>query len=94
MTELIKLMRLFGEPGFIGTALQRQEIAKGAEDVERLRAALRDANARERSAFMAGHFEGGQFGSDGDKEQAWQQYRCQDDTDLAALSPTQEVDDE
>ena len=40
MTELTKLMRLFGEPGFIGTALQRQEIAKGAEDVERLRAAL------------------------------------------------------
>ena len=55
---------------------------------DELAAALEQANAREREAFMAGieifakHVSPSRASlMDWDDEQAWQQYRCQDDTD-------------
>jgi len=52
------------------------------QEIKRLSDLIVVANARERKAFMAGYEEGcttpeGQR----DDEQAWQQYRCQDDAD-------------
>jgi len=66
---------------------------------KRLTEQLRAANARERPAFEAGYEAGGddcrtgdmdEWGERGvtkyteDREQAWQQYRCQDDSDWKA----------
>ena len=45
------------------------------------------ANARERKAFLAGYKEGFSdfLTMDEDVERAWQQYRCQDETDWRAV---------
>jgi len=53
---------------------------------KRLTEQLRAANARERPAFEAGYEAGGDDcrTGDEDREQAWQQYRCQDDSDWKA----------
>ena len=54
------------------------------EDNARLEAELKQANARERKAFIAG-WNGGLCAGNTDEEQAWQQYRCQNNSDWAAL---------
>ncbi len=56
------------------------------KEVERLSSEVSTANARERKAFMAG-IEAVQHGADfHDEEEAWQKYRCQDDSDWAVVS--------
>ena len=59
-----------------------------ADRLAKLLAELAAANARERPAFEAGYREGlaEAWIEDGDVEQAWQQYRCQDDTDWKVVS--------
>lgn len=47
--------------------------------------ALEQANARERPAFMAGYEYADVNNTTADAEQAWQEYRCQDDTDWKAV---------
>lgn len=54
-----------------------------------LLAEVKAANARERKAFMAGVDYGFTESASDDWEQAWQQYRCQDDTDWKATVSTQ-----
>ena len=62
------------------------------DENKRLTAEIRKANAREREAFMAG-FTGRTLASFTgranmpDIEQAWQQYRCRDDTDWKSVDP-------
>lgn len=59
------------------------------EEIKRLKEKLLKANARERSAFFAGFKDGRNHP---DIEQAWQQYRCLDDTDWATakeVEPTE-----
>ena len=64
-----------------------------AGEIERLLDQLTVANARERKAFMAGidavtsHAPPSRADmSDWDDEQAWHQYRCQDDSDWKMVS--------
>lgn len=56
--------------------------------VETLLTNVKTANARERPAFYAGYREGlaDAWTEDDDAEQAWQQYRCQDETDWKVVS--------
>ena len=57
-----------------------------ANELSRLSCENERANARERKAFMAG-VEAVQHGADfHDEEEAWQQYRCRDETDWKVVS--------
>ena len=56
----------------------------GAKTIEGLRDEILAANARERKAFIAGVqavTESMPYTTVFDEDQAWQQYRCQDETD-------------
>ena len=62
------------------------------DENKRLTAEIRKANAREREAFMAGFTSRTLASFTGranmpDIEQAWQQYRCRDDTDWKSVDP-------
>lgn len=66
-----------------------QELVGRVKDLE---ADLKKANARERPAFEAGLDAGVDvnYFNCQDKEQAWQQYRCQDDTDWKSVKPPED----
>ena len=61
-----------------------------AETIECLSSKITTANARERKAYMAGFWDGYETDPvpecEPDEEQAWQQYRCQDDSDWKVVS--------
>ena len=68
-----------------------RQLVRALAEIDGLRNEITDANARERPAFMAGFKAAtttppGMFGHD--EEQAWQQYRCQDDSDWKATVST------
>ncbi len=66
-----------------------RQLMRALSEIDDLRNEITVANAREREAFMAGFKAAtttppGMFGRD--EEQAWQQYRCQDETDWKVVS--------
>ena len=86
MGDLIERLRDCDPP----TLEDAEMCMEAADEIERLEAALKKANARERLAFEAGWTVYG----DNDHldpvmesvEAAWKHYRCQDDADWKAIS--------
>ena len=72
----------------------KNQLYEKDQEIERLSAEVSAANARERPAFMAGFQSGYEAGEpcttieQEDYEQAWQQYRCQDDSDWKVTDST------
>jgi len=70
-----------------------EEIANGlmdqilvqAKEIIQLTAELERRQGRERKAFVAG-YNTVNSDADSDLEQAWQQYRCRDDSDFATVT--------
>ena len=76
--------------------LEMAESVIAAKDLEidRLTTELKNANARERKAFMtACKIRSITPIAEWDEEEAWQQYRCQDDTDWKATKCPHPVHD-
>lgn len=90
MSNLVKSLREAAKPyrDLVGIDNKPTLLEVAANEIEKLSSKVTESNARERKAFMAG-VEAVQHGADfHDEEEAWQQYRCQDDADWVVIQET------